>query len=171
METTKVDWKNTVSLHEAFWNWKLAASSVPWAKRTPNMPSELTEAIVCLCTGAKLISKGNGDILLKRNKIGEVKGTISSDHDLSSFSPSSKFDNLFFVHMDPNSNDIYHVYDLGIDRKGISKIKVNSRSTFGDHSKAKRRPRFSIFEQIIKPKNLIPTWKLDMKKQAINTIR
>jgi len=36
METTPVDWKNTVSLHEAFWNWKLAASSVPWAKRTPN---------------------------------------------------------------------------------------------------------------------------------------
>ena len=85
METTPVDWKNTVSLHEAFWNWKLAASSVPWAKRTPNMPSELTEAIVCLCTGAKLISKGHGDILLRRNKIGEVKGTISSDHDLSTF--------------------------------------------------------------------------------------
>lgn len=143
------------------------ATTVPWAKRAPNMPSELTEAIVCLCTGAELIDEGHGDILLPKGLIGEVKGTSSSDHDLSTFSPSSEFEKLFFVHMDPQSHDVYHVYDLGLNRKSIAGIMVNSTSTFADHSKGNRRPRFSIIDQIIKPKNMKPTWRVDMSRKTI----
>jgi hypothetical protein len=131
------------------------------------MPSELTEAIVCLCTGAELIDDGHGDILLNRGLIGEVKGTSSSDGDLSSFSPSSEFDKLFFVHMDPQSHDIYHVYDLELNRKSISGIMVNNTSTFADHSKGNRRPRFSIIDQIIRPRGMKPSWKVDMSKRVI----
>lgn len=143
------------------------ATTVPWAKRAPNMPSELTEAIVCLCTGAELIDEGHGDILLPKGLIGEVKGTSSSDHDLSTFSPSSEFEKLFFVHMDPQSHDVYHVYDLGLNRKSIGGIMVNSTSTFADHSEGNRRPRFSIIDQIIKPKNMKPTWRVDMSRKTI----
>jgi hypothetical protein len=163
----KVDWVNAYSLHEAYWNYRIIATAVPWAKRAPNMPSELTEAIVCLCTGAELIDDGHGDILLKQGLIGEVKGTSSSEGDLSSFSPSSEFDKLFFVHMDPHSHDIYHVYDLGLDRKSISGIMVNNTSTFADHSKGSRRPRFSIIDQIIRPRGMKPSWKVDMSKRVI----
>jgi hypothetical protein len=131
------------------------------------MPSELTEAIVCLCTGAELIDEGHGDILLPKGLIGEVKGTSSSDGDLSSFSPSSEFDKLFFVHMDPQSHNIYHVYDLGLNRKSIAGIMVNNTSTFADHAKENRRPRFSIIDQIISPKAMNPTWKVDMTKRVI----
>ena len=165
--TINVDWENAGSLHEAYWNYRLIASKVPWANRSPNMPSEITEAVVCLCTGARLINEGHGDILLPNGLIGEVKGTSSSEDDLSSFSPSSNFDMLFFVHMDPNSNDIYHVYDLGLDRKAISKIMVNNSSTFEDQSRGRRRPRFSIIKQIIEPKGLVPKWKVDLRKQSI----
>ena len=165
--TVKVDWVNASLLHDAYWNYRKIAITVPWAKRAPNMPSELTEAIVCLCTGAKLINEGHGDILLPKGLIGEVKGTSSSNNDLSSFSPSSEFDKLFFVHMDEKTNNIYHVYDLGLNRKSISRIMVNSTSTFADQSKGNRRPRFSIINQIIKPKKIKPTWKVDMTKRSI----
>ena len=165
--TVKVDWANASLLHEAYWKYRIIATTIPWAKRAPNMPSELTEAIVCLCTGAELIDDGHGDILLPKGLIGEVKGTGSHEGDLSSFSPSSEFDKLFFVHTDPKSHDIYHVYDLGLNRKSISGIKVNKTATFADHSKGKRRPRFSIIEQIIKPRGLKPGWKVDMSKRTI----
>ncbi len=165
--TVKVDWVNASLLHDAYWKYRIIATNVPWASRAPNMPSELTEAIVCLCNGAELIIEGHGDILLPNGLIGEVKGTSSSESDLSSFSPSSDFDKLFFVHMDSKSHDIYHVYDLGINRKALSGIMVNSSATFGDHSTGNRRPRFSIISQIITPKNMKPTWKVDMKRRAI----
>ena len=165
--TNKVDWVNTSLLHDAYWNYRIIATTVPWAKRAPNMPSELTEAIVCLCTEAELIDEGHGDILLPKGLIGEVKGTSSSERDLSSFSPSSEFDKLFFVHMDPQSHDIYHVYDLGLNRKSIAGIMVNETSTFADHSKGNRRPRFSIIDQIIRPRGMKATWKVDMSKRAI----
>lgn len=165
--TVKVDWDNASLLHDAYWNYRIITTTIPWAKRAANMPSELTEAIVCLCTGAELIDKGHGDILLPRGLIGEVKGTSSYEKDLSTFSPSSEFDKLFFVHMDPLTHDIYHVYDLGLNRKSISGIMVNKSATFADHSKGKRGPRFSIIRQIIKPRNMKPTWKVDMSKRAI----
>jgi hypothetical protein len=131
------------------------------------MPSELTEAIVCLCTGAELIDSGHGDILLPAGHVGEVKGTSSSKDDLSSFSPSSEFDKLFFVHLDEISSDVYHVYDLGIDRKALSGIMVNKKDTFADHSQGNRRPRFSILDQIIRAQNLSATWKVDMSSRSI----
>lgn len=165
--TVKVDWVNASLLHDAYWNYRIIATTVPWANRAPNMPSELTEAIVCLCTGAELIDEGHGDILLPKGLIGEVKGTSSSDRDLSSFSPSSEFDKLYFVHMDPKNHDIYHVYDLGLNRKSIAGIMVNNTSTFADQSKGNRRPRFSIIDQIIRPRGMKSAWKVDMSKRAI----
>ena len=165
--TLKVDWANASLLHSAYWNYRNIVSKVPWAKRAPNIPSELTEAIVCLCTGSELIDVGHGDILLPTGLIGEVKGTGSSDDDLSSFSPSSQFDELFFVHLDAANQNVYHVYELGLNRKSISTIKVNKTATFADHCKGKRRPRFSIIKQIIKPNKLNPSWKVDMSKQVI----
>jgi len=140
--TVKVDWINASLLHDAYWNYRIIATTVPWARRAPNMPSELTEAIVCLCTGGELIDEGHGDILLPTGLIGEVKGTGSPHEDLSSFSPSSEFDKLFFVHVDPHTHDIYHVYDLGLNRKSISGIKVNKKATFADHAKGSRRQDF-----------------------------
>lgn len=163
----KVDWNNVSSLHDAYWNYRAFVTTIPWVKRAPNMPSELTEAIVCLCTGAELIDEGHGDILLPHGAIGEVKGTSGYEGDLSSFSPQSEFEKLFFVHMDPSSHDIYHVYDLGLDRDSIADVKVNNNETFADHSRGNRRPRFSIIDKIIRPRNMNPTWIVDMSKQVI----
>lgn len=165
--TVKVDWDNALLLHDAYWRYRVIATTIPWANRAPNMPSELTEAIVCLCTGAELIDEGQGDILLPHGIIGEVKSTSGYEDDLSSFSPSSEFERLFFVHMDPQSHDIYHVYDLGLNRESLSNIKVNSSETFADQARNSRRPRFSIIDKIIQPNNMRPTWKVDMSKRVI----
>lgn len=167
METQNVDWESALLMHNAFWNWYQIATSVPWANRSPNMPSEITEAVVCLCTGAELIKTGNGDILLPDGKTGEVKGTVSKTDDLSSFSPSEYFDALYFVHMSPDNIDEYWVYDLGYNRRKIEKIKVNATATFGDHASQGRRPRFSIMAQIIRPESRKPTWKVNLKQQTI----
>lgn len=167
MSTIPVDWESALEMHGAFWNWYKIATKIPWANRSPNMPSEITEAMVCLCTGAKLIKTGNGDILLPNGQIGEVKGTVSQKDDLSSFSPSEKFDKLFFVHMAPGDNNFYWVYDLHMGRKDIEKIKVNRNETFGDHAAQGRRPRFSIIASIIRPNHIIPTWKVDIINKKV----
>lgn len=163
----KVDWIHASLLHDAYWNYRHIATTIPWANRAPNMPSELTEAIVCLCTGAELIDEGHGDVLLPEGIVGEVKSTSGYEDDLSSFSPTSEFEKLFFVHMDPENRDIYHVYDLGMNRTALSNIMVNNRETFADHSRNNRRPRFSIIDKIIRPKNMKATWKVDMSKREI----
>ena len=165
--TVKVDWDNASLLHDSYWRYRVTVTTIPWANRAPNMPSELTEAIVCLCTGAELIDEGHGDILLPQGIVGEVKSTSGYEDDLSSFSPSSEFEKLFFVHMDQQSHDIYHVYDLGLNREALSDIKVNSNETFADHARNNRRPRFSIIEKVIRPNNMRPTWKVDMSKRVI----
>ena len=168
MSTMPVDWESALEMHSAFWNWYKIATKIPWANRSPNMPSEITEAMVCLCTGAELITSGNGDIWLPDETIGEVKGTVSDTTDLSSFSPSETFDNLFFVHMAPGDTNIYFVYDLHMNRQDIGKIKVNRTETFDDHARQGRRPRFSVIDSIISPRSLKPTWKVDIVNKKIN---
>lgn len=164
--TISVDWESAKKLHKAYWQYRREFEYLGWANRMPNMPSELTEAIVCLCTNAELIKEGHGDIFLPNTHVGEVKGTSQNckdgRFDLSSFSPSSEFDELYFVHMGENSNDVYHVYDLQLNRSSILKINVNNSDTFEDHASAGRRPRFSIFEQIVLKNNLNPTWTVNM---------
>ena len=156
-------------LHDAYWSWNDVLNSVPWADRGANIPEALTEAIVCLCTNSKLIRGGKGDILLPNSKIGEVKATSKASNDLTSFSPSEHFDNLYFVMADPNNNTVYSVYDLNIGRKMIEKVQVSSTQTFKDQADAGRRPRFSIIDTFIIKKSLQPTWKVDIKKHTIQS--
>lgn len=157
------NWSQVVALHRAYWAYFRKINTIGWV-RSPNISPELTESIVCFCTNASLIRGRSGDIKLPDGSVGEVKATSSSAEDVSSFSPSSRFDNLYFVHMDSSSNDIYVVYDLGRNRRAIGKIKVTKTSTFNRQCKAKRRPRFSIMKEIINKNGLAPTWKVDLSK-------
>jgi hypothetical protein len=145
-EYIDVDWHGVEMLHDAYWPWNAALSQTPWAERGANIPEALTEAIVCLCTDAKLIRGGVGDILLPNRKVGEVKATSKPTGDLTSFSPTEEFDELYFVMANPQNNHIYTVYDLGMSRREVEKIRVSSTQTFKQQSDEGRRPRFSVPE-------------------------
>ena len=172
MSKTKVDsfevnWSDLKKLHFAYLSWQKQLRATPWATRGSNIPEAITEAVVCLCTGAKLKSGTKGDILLPDDQIGEVKATTLDQNDLTSFSPTSPFDNLYFVRFSFEDPYKYFVYDLHMSREDLLNLKVNSNETFGDHSTGKRRPRLSIIENIIKPRNLKPTWIVNIQDEVI----
>jgi len=169
-EYIDVDWHGVEMLHDAYWPWNAALSQTPWAERGANIPEALTEAIVCLCTDAKLIRGGVGDILLPNRKVGEVKATSKPKGDLTSFSPTEEFDELYFVMANPQNNHIYTVYDLGMSRREVEKIRVSSTQTFKQQSDEGRRPRFSVIEKIIKERVVTPTWKVDIKKHQVKKV-
>lgn len=168
---SEVDWQNIEKLHDAYWPWNKALSEVPWSQRGANIPESLTEAIVCMCVGGKLIRNGVGDILFAKSRIGEVKATSKTEGDLTSFSPSEIFDNLYFVMADPKTTHIYSVYDLKMDRSDVEKIRVSSTQTFRDQATARRRPRFSIIEKVINAQKLEPTWVVDVKSHTVSPFK
>ncbi len=166
--TQSVSWSKVKVLHNAYWQWDSALRATPWSRRGANIPEALTEAIVCLCTQSELIISGSGDILLPSGSIGEVKASSKSTGDLSSFSPSETWDSLFFVIAKPNDQHDYHVYDTGMDREQIGKIKVSRTETFDQQAASGRRPRFSVIEKVLIANLLEPKWKVNIENQTIN---
>lgn len=169
-EYSEVDWENIEKLHDAYWPWNFALNEVPWSQRGANIPEALTEAIVCMCIDGKLIKTGMGDVLVPGPKIGEVKATSKTEGDLTSFSPSEIFDELYFVIANPDNPHIYAVYDLKMNRADVEKIEVSSSQTFLDQASQGRRPRFSIIEKVIKAQRLSPTWSVDVKKHSVTRL-
>ena len=163
----EVDWTNLQILHYGYLEWQSVLRNNPWATRGANIPEALTEAIVCLCTGGKLKTGTKGDVLLPDSRIGEVKATTLDRNDLTSFSPNSPFDNLYFVRFSFSDPNKYSVYDLQMNRDDLYNFKMNEYETFGEQAEDKRRPRFSIIENIINPKNLTPTWVVLMSEKKI----
>jgi len=73
--------------------------------------------------------------------------------DLTSFGPRSEWDELFFLDFS-SGNGSFKVYK--IEQDWIYKHMVNKRQSFQQQQEENRRPRFSIIEDIIKPKKLKP---------------
>ncbi len=82
----------------------------------------------------------------------QVKAT-SITKDLTSFGPNSQWDELFFLDFSDGKN--FKVYKIEDD--WIYNYYVNETQTVKDQQMQGKRPRFSIIDKIIKPKNLIPT--------------
>ena len=85
------------------------------------------------------------------------KEDLSVLPDLTSFGPKSVWDDLYFVDFYRKGKwdglfDIYH-----IENQLIYNHKVNSNETFKDQQLQKRRPRFSIFKELIIKNNIKPT--------------
>jgi hypothetical protein len=167
LDVLEVDWVNVKLLHDAYWKWNTALNVVPWSGRGANIPEALTEAIACLCMNAKLIRGGEGDIVLPDGKIGEVKATSLNSGDLTSFSPSEYFDCLFFVQADLSNAHTYSVYDLEMSRGTLDQVQVSGNQSFKNQADQGRRPRFSIIDKIIIPKNLQPKWTVNVETKSI----
>ena len=73
--------------------------------------------------------------------------------DLTSFGPKSEWDELFFLDFSKGDGS-FKAYKIEPD--WIYKHMVNKTQSFQQQQEQARRPRFSIIEKIIKPKNLKP---------------
>ena len=130
--------------------------------RRINLPEALSEAIFCINFNAgrlnESISKANTSFdcyQINTKKRIQVKA-CSVSNDLTSFGPSSVWDELYFVHFFPNKkyDGSYSIFKIENDL--IYNHKVNATQTMRDQQKQDRRPRFSIIKEIITPNNIRP---------------
>ena len=132
-----------------------------------NIPSEISENIVCYCLGYKLNKGSGGDAVDQNGRIIEIKCcSIDGENDLTSFSPKEKFDNLIFCKIDKNSDTMY-IWDTGIDSEELKTLPVNKTQTVGEQQSEKRRPHLSLFQTVVNPRGLKPVCKFDIINQEV----
>lgn len=133
-----------------------------------NFPGELSENFVCYCFGFCLNKVDGGDCYDRENdRVIEVKCSSSdTTDDLSSFSPKETFDDLIFCKVDKNEDCIYF-YDTHIGSNELKKIKINKTQSVEDQQKEGRRPRFSVYKQIVLENNLQPILKFSIRDKEV----
>lgn len=149
-------------LKKIYFDWKSLNQSIKAiSTRGLNIPEAITENAFCLFfPDCVRISKEKGkkcayDCLnIKNGERIQIKAT-SIYPDATSFSPNADYDKVYFLDFSKGDGS-FKIYDIPLDL--IKKTIVNKRKneTFENQQKQGRRPRFSITENIIKPRNLQP---------------
>ena len=149
--------RNNLRIHKNYIN-ELMAENHDIDIRKPNFPEHISENIIKFTIHNKLGDKTStwnckGDLLSKIEGKQECKAFTSKGP--ISFTPSSKWDCIYFLDACDWLNDQYVLYrvPLTIDSEEWKGIKVNNLKTFEDHSKQGRRPRIgwvSLYPQILK---------------------
>lgn len=123
-----------------------------------NLPEAISENAFCLffpCVRVVKLKKGKCSfdcIDLNTGKRIQIKAS-SVGSDLTSFGPRSEWDELFFLDFSKGDGS-FSAYKIEPD--WIYKQNVNKKQTFKQQQDEGRRPRFSIVDNIIKPKKLKP---------------
>ncbi len=157
------------TLADIYKNWRALCSQLNSINsRAVNLPEGLSEGVFCLAMDCvrmvENISGANTSWdcynLVSKKRI-QVKA-CSVLPDLTSFGPASVWDEIYFMDFlkDGKWNGEIDIYK--IDNSDIYNHKVNARQTFRDQQAQGRRPRFSIYSEIIKAKAISPikTYKL-----------
>jgi hypothetical protein len=181
-EVTKEKFEKGCDLYYSAWkcpnnDWKDYGHDIG-NRRGLNLPESFTETMGAYAIGAKLITGKSGDGRRGKNDeiIVEFKSTIKNK-DLSSFSPTEKFDELWFLMLNTKTDKIF-VYNTQTNRDQLNKIrittgknkkngKVQKPKTVEEQSAENRRPRFSIISKIINEKKLKPNYIIDIKKKRV----
>jgi hypothetical protein len=139
-----------------------------YKSREPNMPEGLSEVAFCLWSGAGRYIKikgsskgiaGSFDTFDFKNERAQQIKACSIEHDLTSFGPKSKWDDLYFIDF-YNNGKVDGYFDVYlIPNKYIKKQSLNKNEKFIDQQAQKRRPRFGIKKEIIKKYKIIPLAK------------
>jgi hypothetical protein len=134
--------------------------------RKVNIPEVLSEGMFCIFSSSaryqkKIKGKGSvsfDTINLKTGKREQIKAS-SIQSDLTSFGPKSEWDKLYFMNFynDGNPDGTFDVYE--IPNRLIYSNKVNKGQTMKLQQKEKRRPRFSIMNDIIRVYKIKPLGK------------
>jgi len=130
--------------------------------RGVNLPEGLSESAFCLEMGAvrvtSSISGANSSwdcYDIKRQKRIQVKA-CSVLPDLTSFGPNSQWDEIYFVdfYRQGNWDGTFDIYQ--INTSDIYSHKVNQNQTFKQQQQQGRRPRFSIYKELIQKQGIKP---------------
>ncbi len=157
----KYDNSDCPNLFNVYNKWKkLCESLEAMKKRTTNIPEAISECAVAILNGyvflnQKSISANGKKISTSFDCFDPNSGdkiqvkACSTEKDLTSFGPRSKFDKLIFVdfYNDGERDGKFKVYDIPIAY--IINAHVNSNQTITDQSNQARRPRISIKDIIL----------------------
>lgn len=164
----QADKKNLFSIYNQWRN--LSNELLAISGRSINLPEALSESVFCLSMNCvRVISSISGansswDCYdLNRKKRIQVKA-CSVLPDLTSFGPSSVWDEIYFMDFHKNGNwqGDYDIYLIQNDLIYNQKVKKNQ--TMREQQLQKRRPRFSIYKEIIKKKDIKPIFTGSLKE-------
>lgn len=136
---------------DAYFQWKdLNTFIKDSSHRGINMPDAISEPMGCYCLGLKW-NRGDkvGDATDEQGRKIEFKATSNFDSDLSSFGPTSTFDDLVFLRFNLKTNLLY-VYDLGINSEELGKYPANKNQTIQEQKNQGRRPHVRLIDLFIK---------------------
>ena len=151
--------KDIPIIRKALRNWRdLSEFLKKHGARGTNLPELLSEAIFCICSGSVQVvnvkgraEKGFDCYDQKKHARQQIKGS-SNIATPSSFGPHSKFDEVYWVVIEPESKHFkYKIYSIPRDA-------VVNHPNFRKHVPEGRRPRFSLWE-IVKRRNLQPVYE------------
>ena len=139
-------------------------------RRGINLPESFSEIIGAYALEWKLVVGGGGDACRGKHDeiIVEIKST-TIEKDTSSFSPKEKFDELWFVKINTQT-DRALIYNIHLDSTSIRSIQLTKTKTFGDQADNGRRPRFSLIKKIIEPKRMKPLFEVDIKRKKVTKL-
>lgn len=154
-------------ISDLFQDWlRLSLKLKAFGGRGINMPEVISESLFCRQFDNTIRLNGDSkggkfqnsfDVFdMARNKRIQVKA-CSVLPDLTSFGPNSIWDELYFMtfpgYNTPNSKEI-RIYKIPNDL--IYNQKVSKTETMKEQQNAMRRPRFSIYTEIILKNNIAP---------------
>lgn len=133
-----------------------------YKSREPNFPEGLSEVAFCLWSGssrfisAKGLSNTSFDTFNQKTGRAEQIKACSVKYDLTSFGPSSKWDDLYFLdfYNDGKFDGLFDIYK--IPNELIYNHKVNKNQTLKEQQEQGKRPRLSIKKEIIIPLKIHP---------------
>ncbi|MCT7646681.1 Bsp6I family type II restriction endonuclease [Aliarcobacter butzleri] len=172
IEFEEIDRKKLLEIYDS---WRTLCTKLnEMQARSVNLPEGLSESSFCLemnCFRTTGGVKKAGKIKVNTsfdaynpisNKRIQVKA-CSVLPDLTSFGPKSVWDELYFVdfYRDGLWDGKFDIYK--IETNDIYTNSVNAGQSFTDQQAQQRRPRFSIYSDIIKPKNIVPIKTGDLK--------
>jgi hypothetical protein len=151
------------NLKNIYKNWRnLCDELVEMDARKVNLPEGLSESATCLEMGffrfTESISTANTSFDAydpKTKKRIQIKA-CSILPDLTSFGPNSKWDEIYFIDFF-RKGDWDGTFDIYlIPNELIYSHKVNKNQTLKEQQEQGRRPRFSIYKEIILANNISP---------------
>ena len=155
-------------IKEIFKKWQgLNADLTSLGGRALNVPDVVSEALYCYFFDAArtnaVAGAGSYDAINISNHHGVQVKSTSIENDLTSFGPTSTWDELYFMDFAPNGSVDGKIdfYKIDVDVKGIV-LNASRGETFADQQAQDRRPRFSIKREIINRYGLKPVKSIDL---------
>lgn len=149
-------------LKTAFEKWlKLSKIVKKLQGRKLNLPEAVSEAIFCLEMGsARVLNKKYDSINLNSLDREQIKACSVKD-DLTSFSPESEWDKLYFMDFFGQSglDGSYDIYEIPTDKLKNRIVHQGKGETLEDQQDQGRRARLSVKRELIDNFNLGPVKK------------